>query len=299
MAEQTIQTATESQDSNNVGNLIDLSESNVGADENSKDFFEALEQQSNSMIYDDSPQQTTSESSGNNTPVASPVNTVENAPDNNGVENLQKRYSASSKEAKRLNGRLSELEPYVPILDAMKEDPNLITHVRNYFEGGGNTPTSMKEQLNLDEDFAFDSVDAFDNPDSDSAKVLNATVDGLVQRRLNDFTKTQQTENQRLTQEASFREKYEMNGEQWDDLIGFAKNKKLDLEDIYYLKNRDGREKNIKRAAQEEVTKQMENVRQRPQSLSSSGSAPSPEKSPDDEVFDTLLGGESINRLLG
>ena len=51
------------------------------------------------------------------------------------VEKLEKRYSDSSREGKRLNNRLQEIEPYMPILDAMREDPNLITHVRNYFEG--------------------------------------------------------------------------------------------------------------------------------------------------------------------
>ena len=288
------------QESPETMDIMELETSVEQQNDDSNAFFEALDKQSNSAIYDEPPTQTTSEG-GNNKPTASPVAGAELQNDSNNTEadNIQQRYSASSREAKRLNGRLSEIEPYMPILDAMKEDPNLIQHVRNYFEGGGNTPTSMKEQLQLDEDFIFDGNEAFDNPSSDSARVLNATIDGMVQRRLSDFSSKQRSENQRLTNESDFRQKHEMSQDEWDDLVGFAKDKKLDLEDIYYLKNRENRDKNIRQNAQKEVAKQVRNVQGRPQSLASTGGAVQEEKSADDLVFDQLLGGESINRLLG
>jgi hypothetical protein len=145
----------------------------------------------------------------------------------------------------------------------------------------------------------FDGTDAFENPSSDSAKVLNATIDGLVQRRLSDYASRQKADNIRLSKESEFRSKHEMDETQWGEFKEFAQNTKLDLEDIYYLKNRTAREQKIQRSAQKEVSDQMQNVRQRPQSLSSSGSTEAAEQSPDDMVFDQLLGGESINRLLG
>ena len=269
------------------------------APDDSNAFFEALDRGTNGAIYDEPPTQRTSEG-GDNKPNQSPVEGAEaQASNNTEADNLQQRYSASSREAKRLNGRLSEIEPYMPILDAMKEDPNLIQHVRNYFEGGGNTPTSMREQLQLDEDFIFDGNEAFDNPNSDSARVLNATIDGMVQRRLSDYASKQRSENQRLTNESDFRQKHQMSQEEWEDLVGFAKDKKLDLEDIYYLKNRENRDKNIRQNAQKEVANQVRNVQGRPQSLASTGGTATEEKSADDLVFDQLLGGESINRLLG
>jgi len=274
-------------------------ETSETAPDDSNAFFEALDRGTNGAIYDEPSTQRTSEG-GNNKPTESPVESAEaQASNNTEADNLQQRYSASSREAKRLNGRLSEIEPYMPILDAMKEDPNLIQHVRNYFEGGGNAPTSMKEQLQLDEDFIFDGNEAFDNPSSDSARVLNATIDGMVQRRLSDFSSKQRSENQRLTSESDFRQRHDMSQEEWEDLVGFAKDKKLDLEDIYYLKNRENRDKNIRQNAQQEVANQVRNVQGRPQSLASTGGAATEEKSADDAVFDQLLGGESINRLLG
>lgn len=265
-------------------------------------FFEALDREVNNVVYDE-PSQLTSEQPLDNNREQSPVDgqAVEQQEVSNNTEadNVQQRYAASSREAKRLSGRLKELEPYVPILDAMKEDPSLIKHVRNYFEGGGNAPKSMKEELQLDEDFMFDGGEAFENPDSDSAKVLNATIDGLVQRRLSQHAQHQKAENIRLNNESEFRAKYDMDDDQWNEFKDFAQNNKLGLEDIYYLKNRGAREKNIQKNTQRQVAQQMENVRQRPQSLSSTGSSESVPKSDDDVVFDTLLGGDNVNRLLG
>ena len=291
------QTASVPEDVNSGAAHLGLQAATTGDD--SREFFNALDKQVNSVLYDESTQ-TTSEATADNNADVSPVTdeVVESeVSDNKDDDGIQQRYSASSREAKRLSGRLKELEPYVPILDAMKEDPNLIAHVKNYFEGGGNAPKSMKEQLQLDEDFAFDSAEAFENPSSDSAKVMGATIDGLVQRRLAEHASKQTSENQRLNKESQFRQKYEMDDDKWNEFQDFAKGTKLDLEDIYYLKNRETRERNIQKSAKQEVSEQMQSVRERPQSLSSSGSSEPIPTSPDDEVFDQLLGGDEINRL--
>ena len=267
-------------------------------------FFEALDTQVNGGILDAPPsqEQTTSQSledAGNQflEEQQKKENPAEGQAD---IENLQKRYSDSSREAQRLNGKLSELQPYMPILDAMREDPNLITHVRNYFQGGGQAPVSMKEQLNLEEDFVFDPDEAMSKPDSDSAKVLGATIDGVVQKRLNDALSTQKNENIRLTKESEFRSKYNLSEDQWKTFINFAKNKTLQLDDIYYLMNRGQREQNIAQSANQEVTNQMKKVQQRPQSLASQGSASEPQKSPDDSVFEEILGIDTtLENVLG
>ena len=267
-------------------------------------FFEALDTQVNGGILDAPPsqEQTTSQSledAGNQflQEQQQKESPVEGQAD---IENLQKRYSDSSREAQRLNGKLTELEPYMPILDAMREDPNLITHVRNYFQGGGQAPVSMKEQLNLNEDFVFDPDEAMSNADSDSAKVLGATIDGVVQKRLNDALSTQKSENIRLTKESEFRSKYNLSEDQWKTFVSFAKNKTLQLDDIYYLMNKGQREQNIAQSANQEVTNQMKKVQQRPQSLASQGSASEPQKSPDDSVFEEILGIDTtLENVLG
>ena len=249
----------------------------------SGDFFESLDTSVNSGIIDSEYSQSTSQDLGDNTP-ASPSGVQEQ-----GEDALQKRYSDSSREAKRLNGKLNELEPYMPILDAMREDPNLIQHVRNYFEGGGQAPESMAQNMDLPEDFQFDTDDAFTDPQSDSAKLFGATVDGIVQRRLSNELGKQKTDNQRLARETAFRQKVEMTEDEWSTFVDFAKNKSLELDDIYYLMKRKERESNIADNARHQVASQMKKVQEQPRSLATAGSA-TVETSQDDQVFETLLG---------
>jgi hypothetical protein len=279
--------------SEQVGNATEAPESTSvqGAvmDMNTDDFFETLDQQVNGAIIDE-PSQPTSEQSGN-TQTSPNVEVQEEVSE---VDTLQKRYSDSSREAKRLNNRLQEIEPYMPILDAMREDPNLITHVRNYFEGGGSAPNNMREEMGLDEDFVMDVDDALSDPSSDSGKLFNATVDGVVQKRMQEFARAQSEQSAKLAEESNFKQNREMNDDEFKDMMHFAQNHKLSLDDIYYLKNRENHADNVARSTRDDMLSQMKGVREKPQSVAGVGSAPAPDKSPDDSVFDKLLGSESL-----
>ena len=229
--------------------------------------------------------------------ITSPEGNPQNAEVGN--DQLEKRYSDSSREAKRLNTRLKELEPYLPVLEAMKEDPNLVSHVRGYFEGGGSAPKSLKEELQLGEDFMFDYDDAISNENSDSAKLFQATVDGVVQKRIKQFSDDQANQNRKLADEQDFRSKYQLTDGDYDELVDFAKQKKLTLEDVYYLKNRESRDKNIADNVRQEQVQQMERVRTgTPQSIANVGNEVRQESSLDDQVFDQLLGvGERLSDI--
>ena len=215
------------------------------------------------------------------------------------VDNLEKRYSDSSREAKRLNSQLREIEPYMPLLNAMKEDPNLINHVRDYFQGGGSAPKSVKERLGLDEDFVFDYDEALSDPKSSSAKLFNATVDGVVQRRLGDFAQQQSIQSRKASEESAFKNKYKVSNEDYSDLMDYAKSHKLTLEDVYYLKNRDNRDAQVAEGARKEIVQQMKNVRTMPPSVASAGNEQRDEQSVDDAVFDKLLSqGAGLDELM-
>ena len=285
MAQEQVGNAQEAPESKvqdlNAINSIDSGDTSDSMDSN--DFFAELDNSVNGGIIDSEYSQSTSQDLGDNTP-ASPSGVQQQSDDA-----LQKRYSDSSREAKRLNGKLNELEPYMPILDAMREDPNLIQHVRNYFEGGGQAPESMSQNMELPEDFQFDPDEAFSDPKSDSAKVFGATVDGIVQRRLNNELGKQQTENQRLARETAFRQKTDMTDDEWSTFVDFAKNKSLELDDIYYLMKRRERESNIADNARQQVATQMKKTQEQPRSLATAGSA-TVETSKDDQVFDSILG---------
>ena len=271
-------------DEEQVGNAQEASESDI-QETASEDFFGDLDKSLNSGILESEDEllQSTSDNDGDNTPLSQ--SEVQQQDD----DVLQKRYSDSSREAQRLNGKLKEIEPYMPILDAMKEDPNLIKHVRNYFEGGGQTPVSMKETLQLPEDFVFDADDAFSDPESDSSKVFGATVDGIVQRRLNSALTSQKNENQKLARETSFRQQHEMSDGEWSEFVDYAKSKSLELEDIYFLMNRKKRDTNIADNARQQVATQMKKTQNQPRSLATAGST-AVEQTQDDQVFDALMG---------
>ena len=261
-------------------------EDNVTEEAVSDDFFADLDRSVNSGILEEA-DTSVSSASGDNKPQSVQGEVQTQSQDN--VETLKQRYADSSKEGKRLSGKLNELAAYVHIINAMKDAPNLVTHVRSYFEGGGQAPKNMKEQLKLDEDFVFDPDEAVSEPDSDSARVLQSTIDGVVQKRLSDTLGKQKAENQRLSQESDFRQRYEMNEDEWTDFRDFAKQKTLTLDDIYYLKNRESRETNIAKDASTQVAQQMKNVNERPQSLATTGSQ-QVESSQDDQLFNSILG---------
>jgi len=256
--------------------------------QNSDNFFEELDNQVNSVVLENEAGE----------PIQQDVATAESSPREETVQekghDYEKRYTDSSREAKKLKGRLNELEPYAPILDDMREDPNLISHIKGYYEGGGSTPGNLKEQLGLDEDFVFDYDEAIDNTSSDSGKLLNATIDGVVQKRLGEFAAKSKEENQRVTAEQGFRDKHKMSDNEFKDVVDFAQSRPLTYDDVYFLMNRGKKEDKIAQNTKGEMMQQMKKVREKPSSAAATGSGDSsPERSSQDMVFDTLLGIDS------
>lgn len=256
--------------------------------QNSDNFFEELDNQVNSVVLENEAGE----------PIQQDVATAEISPREETVQekghDYEKRYTDSSREAKKLKGRLNELEPYAPILDDMREDPNLISHIKGYYEGGGSTPGNLKEQLGLDEDFVFDYDEAIDDTSSDSSKLLNATIDGVVQKRLGEFAAKSKEENQRVTAEQGFRDKHKMSDNEFKDVVDFAQSRPLTYDDVYFLMNRGKKEDKIAQNTKGEMMQQMKKVREKPSSAAATGSGDSsPERSSQDMVFDTLLGIDS------
>ena len=100
--------------------------------------------------------------------------------------------------------------------------------------------------------------------------------------------------NQKLAKETNFRQKHEMNDEEWSTFVEFAKSKSLELDDIYYLMNRKNRDTKIADNTRQELHNKMKEVQNQPGTLATQGSVPV-EKSAEDSVFDAILG--STNEL--
>ena len=265
----------------------------------SEDFFGQMEKNVNGMVDDgqetqDETEATHSESGSNN------VNW-----DNDGNP-YKKRYADSSRESVKLNQELRTLRPFVPVLEAMKKDSGLVEHVRDYLKSGGSPDKSVAQKLKLDEDFVFDGQDAMTDPDSDSAKVLNAHVDGMVQQRVNGML-SKERQNAQMVQknflrkkhEAEFKRKNNMSDEEYNSMVEKAKGYTLTLDDVYHLVNKDKAAANVANSTKQDMLQQMNNVRNIPTTASDSNNQ-GDTQSPTDGLFDTMLdldGG--VDKLFG
>ena len=263
--------------------------------DSSDGFFEALEEDVNGVITEDNTEATRQEVGTEQVTQQKTVGSDNVSWDDDGNP-YKKRYQDSSREAVKLREQYKDVEPFVPVLEAMKNDSGLVEHVRDYLVNGGNTPKSVQEELNLDEDFIFDSQDAMTDPDSDSAKVLNSQVDKIVQQRVGQIVKAEkdnavkiQRESQRKTVETDFRKKKGMSDEQFSSFKERAQNHILTLEDIDYLLNRDQANANVVQSTKNDMLTQMKNVRNIPTSASGANSQ-ADEKTPDNAIFDGILG---------
>jgi len=269
-------------------------------------FFDEMERQVNGAIIDnDQPQveETLPESGPETETHVQQEDPVEQQVD------WEKRYKDSSREATKMRdelGELSELKPFVPILQAMKNDGGLRDHVKSYLQNGGKPAQSIKDQLGLSEDFVFDQEEAFNSPDSDSAKLMNAHVDGLVQSRVKNLMDSEKqtamkarVANERREEAADFIKRHNMSQDEFRGLVDEAKNRRMTLDDVYYLINRDKANANVAKSTKEDMMKQMKNVRDIPTTAGGVNS-PRAEASTDDKVFNDLLGSDGgLDELFG
>lgn len=269
-------------------------------------FFEALDQEVNGGIQDNTeatqPQQSDPEQV---TRTESKVGSDNVDWDDDGNP-YKKRYADSSREAVKLAEQYKSVEPFVPVLEAMKNDSGLVEHVRDYLVNGGQPSKSIQSSLGLDDDFVYNEQEAMSDPKSDSAKVMNAHVDRIVQQRVGNMLQQekqnaskQMIERKRIEDETKFRKETNMSDEEYGEMVEWAKNHTLTLDDINYLKNKQKVAGNVADATKKDMLNQMKNVRDMPSTVSGANSR-SQEKNPDDSVFNALLGTDNeLDNLFG
>ena len=270
------------------------------------DYFAALENDVNGAIQDDIavPEVTPSQDSGSDQ-----VTRTVNEEGSRNVEQVdwEQRYKDSTREAQRLHGEMSDLKPFIPVLDAMKNDSGLVDHVRTYLTNGGKPSATIQDQLGLGEDFVFDAGEAMSDGDSDSAKLMNAHVDPMVQSRVGQMIGAEkqraaktQSEINRKQEETVFRGKHNMTDQEYEGFVSAAKEHVLTLEDIHYLLNKDKTAANTANSTKKDMLSQMKNVRNIPTSLSGANSQGSKEQSVEDNIFDSLKGVDGdLDNLFG
>ena len=298
----------ESQGNPEIGMQADSFETaEAQSNEGSEAFFNDLEQQVNGGIIDETAEVTQQEISGSeqvthNTQSVGSEN-VE-TPTDDGTD-WKKRYEDSSREAVKLSEQYRSVEPFVPVLEAMKNDSGLVDHVRDYLKNGGKPAQSVQERLGLDEDFVFDANDITD-PDSDSAKVMNAHVDSMVQQRVGQMLNVEKQRAQKIQQsqarvaeERAFMQKNNMSEDQFNAFKEKAQQHVMTLDDVNYLLNRNQNNTNVANSTKAEMLNQMKNVRNMPTSASGANSQ-GQQRSESDEVFDLINGFDNdVDNLFG
>jgi len=292
---------------NTTGNPSTIEEEVLGSTD---DFFGELESQVNGGILDNSftPEATPPNNAGPAQVTQQQSQEGSNTVNWDSEDNpYKKRYSDSSREATRLQDDMKNLKPFVPVLEAMKNDSGLVEHVRSYLVKGGNPTKTVKDQLNLSDDFVFDGHEAVSNPDSDSAKVFEAQVDHIVQNRVNKVVQREKAQAVQIQQKASlqkqeedFRTAHSMTDEEYKSMVAKAKDHVLTLDDIHYLLNRDKVNDNVAKSTKADMANQMKNVRNIPTSASGANSQGNNQKNPNDSIFDALLGSDGgLDNLFG
>ena len=260
------------------------------------DFFEALENDVNGAIQDVPSNSEVTPPANSGPEQVTHVQSEEGSKTEAEVD-WEQRYKDSTREAQRLHQEMSDLKPFVPVLDAMKNDSGLVDHVRNYLTGGGKPSATIQDQLGLGEDFVFDASEAMSDQDSDSAKLMNAHVDRMVQGRVGQMIGAEkeraaktQSEITRQKEEAVFREAHKMTDQEYEGFVDKAKEHILTLEDIHYLLNKEKTAANTANSTKKDMLNQMKNVRNIPTSASGANSQGAKEERPDDIIFNALKG---------
>ena len=297
----------ESQGNPEIGMQADsFEDAEAQQDSGSNDFFDTLENEVNSGIIDDT-EVTQSQPSGSeqvtHTTQDNGSNNVDQSVDST---DWKKRYEDSSREAVRVTEQYKSVEPFVPVLEAMKNDSGLVDHVRDYLVNGGKPAKSIQEQLNIDEDFVFDQQEAMTDPDSDSAKIMNAHVDTMVQQRVGQMLKAEQGRAQQMQQakartaeEQAFKDKHNMSETDFETFKVKAQKHIMSLDDVNYLLNRDTNNTNVANSTKKDMLNQMKNVRNMPTSASGANSQ-GVERSESDDVFDAIKGlDDGVDNLFG
>ena len=209
----------------------------------------------------------------------------------NSYQELQKKLGENSEAVNKLR----ELNPVLPMLEAMLGDDTFLEMAENYFTDPSAQADALKRQLGVDDQFVFDLNNALSDPKSEDAKIL----DKLMQAKQPKKTQSQQQSSQTDPQAKNkVMEKYSLSETEYDTMMNKAQNHKISHDDIYFLMNKDDIIKEERRKAKEEaqkaVKKQLQSAKSLRTNRSSSGSSSNKTASPEDAFMSSLQQGKGL-----
>lgn len=191
------------------------------------------------------------------------------------LESVKTRYASSDDEGKRLNVRNKELELYAPLIDKMRNDPGLVKTIKGYL-GVDDGPKNIIPKIAVPEDFIFDMDEAIKDPNSQSAgflsEIIRSAVSGEVSALRRDLSEREAV-NARSQMESQQRkelmDEFKISEKDVEDLVDWAKSQPFTLKDIYYLKTRQSRDKEIIDRTSRELIERANRVNKTQRSLAS------------------------------
>ena len=215
--------------------------------------------------------------------------------DANSNVNWKKRYDDSTKNFRIQQAKLEKLQPFESIINFLKEDSGAIDHLKSYVQQGGEIPKTVREQLNLGEDFMFDTND-IDNAETDTGKLVQHLVDTRVQKGVNEMLQAErqkamqmQQQNAQAQQRREFMDRMGYSEEQMQDLENRAKNTPMTYDTMHMILNQDQVRQNIQKSTQQDIQNQMQNVRNIPTSIGGTNNAGQGMTS-DEQTYNMIFG---------
>jgi len=171
------------------------------------------------------------------------------------LNDTKSKLGASSAEAKRLSAQINEIgdmKDYAPIIDLLKKDEGAVAAITNYVNSSQSVQDSVKAELGLSEDFEYDQQEAINDPNSDSAKVMNRmmekTAERIASEKVNVLTKQAEEEKRRdalMAQAKELQIKHKLDAEQLKEFISKIDTYQLTLEDMFMIINKDKIQENF------------------------------------------------------
>jgi hypothetical protein len=187
--------------------------------------------------------------------------------------------------------KLRELNPVLPILEAMLGDDTFLAMTEQYFSDPQAQSEAIKKQLGVDDNFVFDLNNALTDPKSEDAKVLNKLMQ--VKQPKQTQTKPKQSDQISDQQKQDIIKKYNLSESEYDHMMEKAANHKITHDDIYFLMNKEKILADARKEAQSNVKKQMETA-QRLRKPVSTGGAATNGSSPEDIFINSLQAGKGL-----
>jgi len=207
------------------------------------------------------------------------------------LNDTKSKYGASSANAKRLHEKTQAFEKYSPIYDLLEKDEGAVNALSNYINKNQSVQDSVKAELGLDSDFEYSEQDAVNNPDSDSAKVMQRMMEITAEKVSNKKAQDQEAkfaaDKRREVLHAEgqdLKAKYNLNEEDFNSFIDKVNSHKMTLEDLYLVINKDKVQENL---VNNIVKEKLGNNSQSRRSLASVGD--SADKSVESSIMDVLV----------